>query len=685
MKGIQEKYIWNQIPLFRVLWPYILGVLIGIFYPFVVSAIASGLALSLIIIFILVFEKARKNWVVLLPVIVVLAGYCIAVLNTEGLNPNHYTQQDLDQTDWIVGTLQTDPIERSRSVKAELRLEHASHMRDTTALLGDVLIYFEKDERLKTLRYGDRLVLNGNLNEISGPKNPGEFDYRRYLKMHQIESQIYVSSGHWRLMEEGGGLRRWISDVQQKFISVLKSNTRSNRELAILSALLIGNKQFLSADQVSAFAGSGAMHVLAVSGLHVGIIFLLVSFLLKPIERIRWGGYLKGLLLLITLWLYAGITGLSPSVTRAATMFSFIIVANQFGRHTDIYNTLATSALFLLLVNPFLILEVGFQLSYLAVLGIVILYPKIYALWKPKWWILDKVWSISAVSIAAQLATFPLALLYFHQFPNYFLLSNLIVIPAATVIIPLGIALLAFHWVPFLGDWISFLLNKVVHWLDRAMVGIEGLPFAVLNGIDIGAFETVIMYALVICIVTYLVRRRFIWLPMSVLLLCFLEGVNVHEYYQQIGQRSLTIYSIKGADAIDLRRGHTHLFISNFGDVDRENKLSYNVRPSWWQNGLEEPLESSLRPGLYGFEQRQLLVLDETRVDIDCVGAVDWLYISNRTAMHPLEILEKVNAKRVVLSVNLDWKTRRYWLRQLERNNIPHHDMRIAGAFIEEV
>ena len=263
MKGIQEKYIWNQIPLFRVLWPYILGVLIGIFYPFVVPAIASGLALSLIIIFILVFEKARKNWVVLLPVIVVLAGYCIAVLNTEGLNPNHYTQQDLDQTDWIVGTLQTDPIERSRSVKAELRLEHASHMRDTTALLGDVLIYFEKDERLKTLRYGDRLVLNGNLNEISGPKNPGEFDYRRYLKMHQIESQIYVSSGHWRLMEEGGGLRRWISDVQQKFISVLKSNTRSNRELAILSALLIGNKQFLSADQVSAFAGSGAMHVLA--------------------------------------------------------------------------------------------------------------------------------------------------------------------------------------------------------------------------------------------------------------------------------------------------------------------------------------------------------------------------------------------------------------------------------------
>jgi competence protein ComEC len=685
MKGIQEKYIWNQIPLFRVLWPFILGVLIGIFYPFIDAAISAGIAFSLMLLIIISIKKARARWVITLPLLVILAGYCLTVLNTQRLNPNHYSQNEVGKTDWIIGTLQADPIERARSVKAELRLEHLSYLGDTTPLLGDVLIYFEKDSHSMNLRFGDHLVLNGNLNEISGPRNPCEFDYKQYLRMHQIESQIYVRSGQWLVVKQGEGLKRWISNVQQNFISVLKSNARSNRELAILSALLIGNKQFLSADQVSAFAGSGAMHVLAVSGLHVGIIFLIVSFLLKPFDRLRGGKYLKGLLLLITLWLYAGITGLSPSVTRAATMFSFIIVARQFGRHTDIYNTLATSALFLLVINPFLILEVGFQLSYIAVLGIVILYPKIYALWKPKWWILDKVWSISVVSIAAQLATFPLALLYFHQFPNYFLLSNLIVIPAATVILPLGIALLAFHWIPFLGEWIAFVLNGVVHLLDRSMVWIEELPYAVMRGIDISAFETLVIYTLIVCLAIYIFRSRFIWLPVSILMICILESLNAYEYYDQIGQRSLTIYSVKGGDAIDLRTGHEHSFISNFEGVDKEKKLDYHVRPSWWQYGLSEPTESLFQPGLYDFEKHRLLVLDETHSNIDSVDAVDWLYISNRTAIHPLEIIDKVNAKIVVLSINLDWKTRRYWLHELERNGAPTHDMRTQGAFIEEV
>ena len=173
MKGIQEKYIWNQIPLFRVLWPFILGVLIGIFYPIINVAISAGITFSLVLLIIISIKKARAHWVITLPLLVILGGYCLTVLNTERLNPNHYSQNEVGKTDWIVGTLQADPIERARSVKAELRLEHHSYLGDTTALLGDILIYFEKDSHSLNLRFGDRLVLNGNLNEISGPKNPG--------------------------------------------------------------------------------------------------------------------------------------------------------------------------------------------------------------------------------------------------------------------------------------------------------------------------------------------------------------------------------------------------------------------------------------------------------------------------------------------------------------------------------
>ena len=265
-------------------------------------------------------------------------------------------------------------LERKAS-RQEMDIQAIVNKGDTFAINGTMLVYFQKDTSAFQLGYGDELVLKGMLNEISQPQNPNEFNYKRYMGFHQITHQIYAPSESWQITKAGSGFVRIIKNWQHGVLDIIESHDITDRELAIVSALLVGYKHHLSADQVNAFATAGAMHVLAVSGLHVGIIFLIVNSILKPLERFKWGLYLKGVLLLLSLWLYAAITGLSPSVTRAATMFSFIIAAQQFKRHTNIFNTLATSAMALLILNPFLVVEVGFQLSYLAVIGIVVLQP----------------------------------------------------------------------------------------------------------------------------------------------------------------------------------------------------------------------------------------------------------------------------------------------------------------------
>ena len=516
-----------------MIWPFVLGIIVGIFLP---SLLVLKLCLTSLVIGILVVSIFRKHrWIPASTYLFlfIIAGYSLTVLNTERLYDGHYSVYSLERHSIFIGTLSSDAVPRAKSIKAEMDIQLCVTKNDTIPINGTMLVYFEKDALAEKLGYGDELVIKGMLNEIQVPQNPNEFNYKRYMGFHQITHQIYAPSGEWFKSEAGVGFIRTIKDWQHSVLRIIEDHNITNRELAIVSALLVGYKHHLSADQVNAFASAGAMHVLAVSGLHVGIIFIIVSAILKPLGRYKWGLYLKGILLLLSLWLYAAITGLSPSVTRAATMFSFVIAAQQFKRHTNIFNTLATSAMALLVLNPFLIVEVGFQLSYLAVVGIVVLQPYLYKLWEPKYWIVDKIWAITAVSVSAQVATFPLGLLYFHQFPNYFLLSNLVVIPAATAILPTGIALVTLHWVPGLNSALGFVLYWLVHLLDLFIQWVEKQPGALMSGIDISIFETYFIYMIVISSVVFVITRKYRWLLTFLITFCAIEALNIHESYMQ--------------------------------------------------------------------------------------------------------------------------------------------------------
>ena len=297
---------------------------------------------------------------------------------------------------------------------------------------------------------------------------------------------------------------------------------------------------------------------------------------------------LKCILLLLILWFYALLSGLSPSISRAALMFSFIIIGQLLGRYTNIYNTLAASAFILLLINPFNVTNVGFQFSYLAVIGIVFLYPKIYNLAYVKNKLLDKAWSLICVSLAAQIIVAPLSIYYFHQFPNYFLLTNIIVIPISTVIIYLVITLIALSWWPAATDILGFVTQKTTYLLNNIVSGIETLPGSVTNEISLGIFNTIIIYLIIFSLIFYLMYKRYVPLFICMSGILVLSISSFFAYVSSEKETEIYVYNIDRYFAMNLIDGKKNYL---FTDLDKDNRsYNYSLKNNWiqkyWPNAV---------------------------------------------------------------------------------------------------
>ena len=382
----------------------------------------------------------------------------------------------------------------------------------------------------------------------------------------------------------------------------------------------------------------------------------------------------------------------------SSTMFSFIIVAGASGRRSNIYNTLAASAIFLLCLNPYLVMEVGFQLSYLAVIGIVLLQPPIYQLWEPRWGWLDKIWAISAVSIAAQIATSPLGLLYFHQFPNYFLVSNLLVIPLASVIIYTGVAIFLTAPVPAVAGFFTEVLRYCVLGLNYSVRLIENLPYAILEGISINILETWMLYGFVGLLTAYgfLNQRKYLFAAFG--LIAVFLGVQLHENWQHEQQTQLVVYNVRNTSAYDFISGRNHVFMADSSMVHDENALLFHVYHHWWDRGMQQHTllergveEEANLPGIqvHGSNiqlnnQRIAVADDWRRTEFGSPLEVDVLVVAGNQRGKIKDLLAGYRPGIVVFdSSNKEWRVKK-WLEELEGSEQRVHWVERDGAFVWE-
>ncbi|MFN0727963.1 ComEC/Rec2 family competence protein [Polaribacter gochangensis] len=340
--------------------------------------------------------------------------------------------------------------------------------------VGTILLNVQRDSLQTSAKIGSVFLFKSELNEVQKPLNPFQFNYKTYLVKQGVNHQSFLRNTAFLVKESNeNSIYKIAENIRAKVEKELVKNGFQGEELAVIKALILGQRKDISKDLLEEYTNAGAIHILAVSGLHVGIILLILTFLLKPLEQLKNGKIIKTVLIVLLLWFFAVIAGLSASVVRAVTMFTAIAIGMTFKRKTLVQHTLIASMFVLLLSKPMFLFDVGFQLSYLAVFSIVTIQPKLYQLWKPKWFLTDKFWQLFTVSVAAQLGVLPVSLFYFHQFPGLFMLSNLVIIPFIGIILMLGILVIAlslFQVLPsFLADLYLFiisLMNQFVSWIS---------------------------------------------------------------------------------------------------------------------------------------------------------------------------------------------------------------------------
>ena len=587
----------RKIPLVKFLLLFVISISLTIYFEIKSIKFIYGFFISLFTLGIceIGISNSKKFKQILSEIIIVVvvlfAGFSIAIIQTDQ-SKSIFIGHIINKNQNLLSSAKVEVVApiKVNSKTITLTAEVSSITLDSINFItsGKSLFYLKKDSSSLQILPGDLLQLyNLSLDTVAFYNNPGQFDYSKYLRFNQIHYLSFIKK--WDNQGLVFNLKRYPTILRNKALSLFKSNISDKEHLAVINALVLGYKDELSNSTKLSFSSTGAMHVLAVSGLHVGIIFYILHGVFGLFTFYQRNQTLRNVLVLAGIWLYAMITGMSPSVIRATTMLTFFIVAKIMNRQTNIFNVLAASAILLLVFDPFLIMKVGFQLSYLAVLGILFLQPKIEKLISPKSWILKKIWTISCVSIAAQITTFPLGLLYFHQFPNYFLMSNLTVIPAAFIILILGILILVFSFSSWVLTVLVFLMKYILSSLLYVVHFIEEIPGALSQGYSISIFETFLIYAFLLSfIICVKYNRQWLYVLCISLFICFL-AIDMKEDLNLKKLNRLVIYNVPNHFGMDLINGSNHYFIGDSVLINDSDKLLFYVKHNWFDLDLNDP------------------------------------------------------------------------------------------------
>ncbi|MDP5140797.1 MAG: ComEC family competence protein, partial [Spirosomaceae bacterium] len=516
-----------------------------------------------------------------------VAGWILTYHSTPSNDAAHYIHKTEFDYYQAVITSNTEVKPKTYKVAAEVKLLKINGEWKPTN--GKVLLYFPLDIAEKP-SYGDVFLVRAMPREVEAPKNPYEFDYKTYLSRKGIYAHHFLRENDFEKIKTvnpsfvygiANKARMQGNDIFREFLKVPAT-------YSIADAMVLGLRDELDRDLRGAYAAAGAVHILAVSGMHVGIVFLLLQFIFgqrKNSKSKRTKAWFA-LIVIVCLFSYALLAGLSASVVRATVMFSFIQLAPLFRREQNIFNTLALSAICLLCWNPFWLLDVGFQLSYLAVFGIVLIYPHANRLVSPQNLILRWLWQISAVSFSAQLFTFPLSIYYFHQFPNYFLLTNPLVTLAAIAIMPLGIFLLALHAVPYINNVLALFLESAIFALNKIVFFINDLPNAVSKSISIDKLEVLLLYFVIGCLVVFFIRKNVKPLAVASVLIIFLCGWNIMEDSRQSKHQEMTLHFIPKKSGISLLDGKQAVFISDEKIDDDPRLYDFHLKNYYDSKGV---------------------------------------------------------------------------------------------------
>lgn len=573
---------FSEFPFLRYVFFFILGVVTysisGQVIPQTTNLflIVGVYLVYLILVFINIYQSAFR-FKILMPILVyvLFIGCGLFFANDTDIKnqPDHLLNVEVPIQGYLGTVLSNDEAKPNSSANRVLVKKVFSEGLEES-VTGEVLIYHRSE---KSLYPGEVILISGRPQPIQGPKNPNEFDYQSFMLRQKISHQHFIGD---RFEVIGNVNERpfeeFFIDIRSRIMAKMDFYFKEEENLQVAKALLLGQKKNLDKEVSDAYATAGAMHILAVSGLHVGIIYGFFFLFVKPFRLPVSKRVLYLSLIILLIWGYAMLTGMSPSVMRAATMFSLMALAQMKSRSPSIFNAIALSALILLVLDPFLIYSVGFQLSYIALLGILVIQPLLVRLWLPPNRFLEYVWQISTVGIAAQLATFPISAYYFHIFPTYFILSNLVAIPGAFLIMSFGVPFMVVAEVPILANILAWVTEKLITLVNVIIFWIQDLPASKITEISLSTWEVAIYWLmLVIFLLLWMYPGR--KLAIIFMTMISLGGIlRVVEVIFRQQDKELYIYALNQGRAIDfLERSGLYSFEENIS-----KDYTYSILPN---------------------------------------------------------------------------------------------------------
>ena len=705
----------RQTPFIRLIIPLITGILVklNIYFQIHLVAISAIILFSLLILIIFSsFKKLYANYKIrwIFGIFFNLVLFSIGLLLVD-LNFSKVSKGTINQTDgYLLASVIEKPETKEKSIKATLEIKAIGDKDQWIETTGKVLIFFQKDSASENIDVGDNILFKPEISEKRITGNPSEFNFEKYLTYHLISDQTYLKSANWKkINEKETGLKQLAYKIRDKFLNTFKKYGISGDEFSVLSALTVGYKSELDNKIKHSYSSSGATHILSVSGLHVGIIFLVFNSLLMFLEKSKYGKLIKAIFLILFLWFYALLTGLSPSVLRAATMLSFVIVGKSLNRNANIYNSISASAFILIIINPFIITDLGFQLSYLALISIIYFQPKVYNWFyiKNKW--LDKIWVLVSVAIAAQIVSTPISLFYFHQFPNYFLLTNILVVPMSTIIIYLALILLAFSSLDIVANYIGIVLKYSVRVLNNTITSIEGLPYSVSEDIYINGVQMFLIYLFILVITGYFVLKKNSMLQLSLItIILFLTSIFYNDF-SALKQRKLIVYNIPGNTAINFIDGKDNILISNLSKNENNSTLLFTTKNNWLDLGLQKEkivdINSLNRNSLFsnnlivdnknlllkdrylGFYNYRFLIINK---DFQLKKytkklKVDYILITSNNKIKIRDLVKYYNFKNLIIDSSNSPRNIEKWKDECEKCKITYNIVSENGAFVKNL
>ncbi|MGG9964730.1 ComEC/Rec2 family competence protein [Ferruginibacter sp. SUN106] len=691
--------VYKTAPFIRLLLPFIAGIIlqwyIQIDFPIIVTAIIGfGIATKLFYFLPLAVRfKLQAVQGVLINLLLLSFGLVVTWQKDIRHSNNWYGNYYKD-SNYIIVQIAEPLIEKAKSYKADAFVETVMNNDTAVNCKGKLLLYFAKDSATQQLHYGDRILLNKNLQAIKNSGNPGAFNYERYAAFQQTFHNVFLKEKDWVLLPEKkiNGFKQFIFSARENILNNLRKNINTGKdELGIAEALLIGYTNDLDKDLVQAYSNTGVVHIIAISGMHLGLIYVMLVWLFARIPLVKRSKLVQVILILSCLWLFSLLTGASASVLRSAVMFTFITIGNNLAKKSSIYNSLAASAFVMLCYNPYFLWDVGFQLSYLAVVGIIVFQKTIYNLLyiKNKW--IDTIWKLMAISLAAQILTFPICIYYFHQFPNLFLITNIIAVPLSSIILYAEIFLVAFSWLPFIGVYAGKITGWLVWLMNKIILTVNDISFAVWDKIPATILSTWLLYAVVIGLGAWLMKKNKTVFKFSLSALLFFVMVHAYGKWQIKNQEKLIVYNVPQHQAIDWVQANDYTFTGDSALLEDGMLQNFHLKPgriALQLNHRTDTIQTLFsNPPFYEFGNKRVLIIDKPMVfePIPQKINVDIIIISKSPKLYIPKLAAVFNCKQYVADAsNSLWKIGK-WKKDCEQLHLHLHSVPEKGAFIVDL